>query len=47
MLHSTVLLVGEPHVPGLAVAETKLEPDAGRKSVKVTPLVNSPLLVMV
>src|SRR6202162_3812306 len=47
MLHNTVLLVGEPQVPGLAVAETKLETDAGRKSVKVTPLVNSPLLVMV
>jgi hypothetical protein len=46
MLHSTVLFVGEPQVPGLAVAETKLAPDAGKKSVKVTPFVNSPLLVM-
>ena len=47
MLHNTVLLVGAPQVPGLAVAETKVSPDGGKKSVKVTPLVNSPLFVMV
>ena len=47
MLHRTVLFVGAPQVPGLAVAETKVAPAAGRKSVKVTPFVNSPLLVMV
>src|SRR5271165_6013792 len=30
MLHNTVLLVGEPQVPGLALADTKVAPDAGR-----------------
>src|SRR5579872_3484194 len=46
MLHNTVLLVGEPQVPGLAVAETKLAPVAGKKSMNVTPLVNSPAFVI-
>src|SRR5271165_3208726 len=47
MLHNTVLLAGAPQVPGLAAAETKVAPDAGKKSVKVTPLVNSPPFVIV
>jgi hypothetical protein len=47
MLHRIVLFVGAPHVPGLAAAETKVAPEAGKKSVKVMPLVNSPLFVMV
>jgi hypothetical protein len=46
MLHNTVLFVGAPQVPGLAVAETKDAPDAGKKSRKVTPLVNSPAFVI-
>ena len=47
MLHSTVWLTALPQVPGLAVAETKLAPAAGKLSTKVTPLVNSPLFVIV
>jgi hypothetical protein len=47
ILHNTVRLTAAPQVPGLAVAETKVAPDAGRLSVKITLLVNSPLLVIV
>src|SRR5277367_5406462 len=47
MLHNTVWFTAAPQGPGLAVAETKVGPDTGKLSVKVTLLVNSPLLVMV
>ena len=38
--------VGEPQLPGEVEAETKVAPE-GRTSEKVTPVVKSPLLVMV
>ena len=40
------LPVGAPQLPGEIAAETKVAP-AGRTSEKVTPVVKSPLLVMV
>ena len=40
------LPVGEPQLPGEVEAETKVAPE-GRTSEKVTPVVKSPLLVMV
>jgi hypothetical protein len=49
MLHSTVggEPLGAPHVPWLAVAVPNVAPVAGRKSTNWTPLVKSPLFVMV
>jgi hypothetical protein len=46
--HVTVdgLPVGEPQLPGEVAAETKVAPE-GSTSEKVTPVVKSPLLVMV
>ena len=47
-LQRTVPPLADPQVPGLEVADTKLAvPVAGRKSVKVTLLVASPVLVSV
>ena len=51
MLHSTSPLTTEPQLPGLAVAETKVVGGAGggssTVSLKVTPVVRSPVLVIV
>jgi hypothetical protein len=46
-LHNTRPLLAELQVPGLAVADTKLAPVAGRVSVNVMLLAESPLLVRV
>jgi hypothetical protein len=43
----TLPFVTEPQLPGLAVAETKVAPEAGNGLLKFNPVTTSPVFVIV